>query len=128
MGTPHVDTLRKFQRHHILRQYGENGHVLPENLEVSAALDAVLDEAKKGDFRWLIEAPGPRYLGVGHLTGADMYDFVWVADHNAALAFKTQGQADLTMMAVRQMNRELFAFAATLGEARPVEHCWWLCV
>jgi hypothetical protein len=97
--------------------------------EAAARIEALLShtaalEQRQDDFRWLIEAPGPRYLGVRHLTGVHTYDFVWVEDHNAALAFKTQEQADLTMMAVRQMNRDLFAFAATLGDARPVEHGW----
>jgi len=53
-----------------------------------------------------------------------MYDFIWVQDHNRALCFKTQEQADLTMMAIRQLNGDLFAFAATLGEASAVEHGW----
>lgn len=85
------------------------------------------------DFRWLIEAPGPRYLGVRHLTGASMYDFQWTPDYNAALFFKSQEQADLTMMAVRQLANDaprdsafglLFAFESSLGNAKAIEHGW----
>ena len=123
MDKAHVDTLRKFQRHHLLRQFGENGRVLPENMEVSTALDAVL-AAARGDFRWLIETPGPRYLGVRKLNAGNIHDFIWTTDHNAALSFKTQEQADRTMMALRQMNRDLFAFAPTLGDAKAIEHGW----
>lgn len=79
------------------------------------------------DFRWLIEAPGQRYLAVQRISD----DFNWTTDHNEALAFRSQDQADALMMAVRQMDRRingfdrgLFAFEATLGDARPVEHCW----
>ena len=43
-----VNKLRKWQRHWLLRQYGENGHVLPENIELSNALDIVIDEAAPG--------------------------------------------------------------------------------
>lgn len=88
------------------------------------------------DFRWLIEAPGPRYLAVQRLSGSD--NFEWTADHNKALAFRSQEQADALMMAVRQLDRqmdaernhgklswgELFAFEPKLGNAKAVEHGW----
>lgn len=74
------------------------------------------------DFRWLIEAPGPRYLGVRKLSSR--HDFVWTAQHDLAIQFASQEQADLTMMALRDLNRELFGFEATLGPAQPVEHGW----
>ena len=81
------------------------------------------------DFRWLIEAPGARYLTVQRLSGSN--NFEWTADHNRALAFRTQDQADAMMMAVRQMDRQingfdkgLFAFEASLGNAKAVEHGW----
>lgn len=41
-----VSDLRQWQRHYLLRQYGENGHVLPENLNLSRALDTVLSEVR----------------------------------------------------------------------------------
>jgi hypothetical protein len=34
--------LRKWQRHVLLRTYGDNGQVLPENLAISEHLDTVL--------------------------------------------------------------------------------------
>lgn len=81
------------------------------------------------DFRWLIEAPGPRYLTYGRLRMS--CNFVWTEDHNLALAFRSREQADGLMMAVRQMDRQingfdkgLFAFEATLGDAKAVEHGW----
>jgi len=38
-----VQQLRTFQRHWLLRQYGKDGQVLPENIRVSRALDFVLE-------------------------------------------------------------------------------------
>lgn len=85
----------------------------------------------KTDFRWLIEAPGPRYLAVQRLSCQD--NFEWTADHDKALAFRSEEQADGCMMAVRQMDRAisgfdkgLFAFEANLGNAKAVEHGWGL--
>jgi hypothetical protein len=83
-------------------------------------------------FCWLIEAPGQRYLAVRNAP-ATYYEFHWTQDHYAALAFQDQKQADLTMMAVRQLSKDappdtqfgrLFAFEVALGNARPVEHGW----
>lgn len=82
------------------------------------------------DFRWLIEAPGQRYLAVQRLNMSD--NFEWTTDHNKALAFRSEEQADALMMAVRQMDRQmnsfgnekLFAFETTLGNAKAVEHGW----
>lgn len=73
------------------------------------------------DFRWLIEAPGQRYLAPRHVGG---YDFHWTQDHNEALAFRDEGQADGTMMAIRQLAPALFDFERTLGNAKAVEHGW----
>lgn len=79
------------------------------------------------DFRWLIEAPGPRYLAVQRLRMSDSFE--WTTDHDKALAFRSQDQADALMMAVRQMDRQfqqgsLFGFESTLGNAKAVEHGW----
>lgn len=90
----------------------------------------------KDSFAWLIEAPGQRYLAVQRLKMSDSFE--WTTDHNKALRFCSQEQADALMMAVRQMDREigglknhnqlssgaLFAFEATLGNAKAVEHGW----
>lgn len=86
------------------------------------------------DFRWLIEAPGPKYLAVQRLSQSD--NFEWTTDHNEALAFRSKEQADALMMAVRQIDRRLnshdgipsslslFGFEISLGNAKPVEHGW----
>lgn len=79
------------------------------------------------DFRWLIEAPGARYLAVQRLKMSD--NFEWTADHNRALAFRSEEQADALLMAVRQLDIQyqkggLFAFERTLGNAKAVEHGW----
>lgn len=37
-----ISELRKWQRHHLLRKVGEDGHVLPENLKISKHLDVVI--------------------------------------------------------------------------------------
>jgi hypothetical protein len=50
-----VRAIRKWQRHHLLRQFGENGLVLPENMELSQHIDrlisAVIDEQSYADLR-----------------------------------------------------------------------------
>jgi hypothetical protein len=88
------------------------------------------------DFRWLIEAPGPRYLAVQRLTSSA--NFKWTQDHDKALAFRSQEQAEHLMDALRQMDRafdsqenggklswgKIFAFEPTMGNARAVEHGW----
>lgn len=86
------------------------------------------------DFRWLIEAPGQRYLAVQRLSQS--HNFIWTEDHDKALVFRTEEQANDLMMAVRQIERQmhdvrgsgfgrsLFGFEATLGNAKAVEHGW----
>ena len=37
-----VSAIRKWQRHWLLRQFGENGTVLRENLELSGCIDVLL--------------------------------------------------------------------------------------
>lgn len=84
------------------------------------------------DFRWLIEAPGQRYLAVQRLSMSE--NFHWTTDHNKALVFRSQDQADALMMAVRQVSRDygkpdttfggLFEFESSLGCARAIEHGW----
>lgn len=73
------------------------------------------------DFAWLIEAPGTKYLATRRLG---INEFYWTSDHNTALRFISEQQADGVMMAVRELVPPLFEFARTLGEARPVEHGW----
>lgn len=76
----------------------------------------------KTEFGWLIEAPGQRYLAARKIT--TMRDFAWTTEHNLAIRFHSQEQADLTMGAIKQLAPALFAFEATLGNAKPVEHGW----
>jgi hypothetical protein len=73
------------------------------------------------DFAWLIEAPGPHYLGTRTLG---VHEFFWTTDASRAVRFVSREAADGVMMAVRHMAPALFAFAVTLGDARPVEHGW----
>lgn len=73
-------------------------------------------------FRWLIEAPGQQYLTACKIGSS--YTFKWTKDHLKALRFMNEEQADITMMAIRELDRELFGFAATLGDAKTVEHLW----
>jgi hypothetical protein len=44
--------LRKFQRLYVLRQYGDDGQVFSENLEISRALDVVIDAEGKNMSEW----------------------------------------------------------------------------
>ena len=73
------------------------------------------------DFAWLIEAPGPFYLEAKKLS---RYAFRWTVDPNRALRFFSKEQADMTMMAVCELNPDLFKFADNLRDARPVQHAW----
>jgi hypothetical protein len=54
---------------------------------------------------WLIEMQGPAYLGVQHSGG---YHFFWTEDVNKALRLMDEVQADLLMMAIRELRPELF--------------------
>lgn len=75
-----------------------------------------------GDFRWLIEAPGPRYLATRRFS--TFAELTWTADHDKALCFKNHEQADALMLSVRDLKPDLFGFEKTLGNARAVEHGW----
>lgn len=41
--------LRRFQRHQVLRQYGDDGQVLPECLRLSEAIDALFARAEAAE-------------------------------------------------------------------------------
>lgn len=73
-------------------------------------------------FKWLIEAPGQNYLTVCKIGRS--YTFKWTKDHLTALRFMNEEQADFTMMAIRELDGQLFAFAITLGDAKAAEHGW----
>jgi hypothetical protein len=81
-----------------------------------------LREANVADFRWLIEAPGPSYLGTRTLSART--DFVWTRDHDAAIHFASEDQANAVLMALRCLYYNLFSFDQTLGPAKAVEHGW----
>jgi len=74
------------------------------------------------EFSWLVEAPGPRYLGTREIS--HQTSFYWTADAAKAVRFFSREQADGVMTAVRELNPDLFAFARNLGEAWPREHGW----
>lgn len=77
---------------------------------------------ERGDYRWLIEAPGQHYFAARQSGSSS--DFYWTQDHDKALYFMSEAQADAAMMAVRQLAPSLFGFAVTLGDAKAVEHAW----
>lgn len=90
--------------------------------QATAMVRYIIEDAPPCDsFAWLIEAPGQHYLAARAVAGNE---FFWTQDHDAALRFFSEEQADLAMMAIRQLDPELFVFAKTLGEAKPVEHAW----
>ncbi|HXJ49291.1 MAG TPA: hypothetical protein VNF91_09005 [Candidatus Acidoferrum sp.] len=69
-------------------------------------------------FFWLIERKAePRYLG----TWPRLREFIWMTDHDNALAFATREQADGAMMAIRELVPGLFPADIDAG---PVEHGW----
>ena len=128
------------------KTWGQPGHQRKNEPSGTNLLDATQADAMVrymadglpsfDDFRWLIEAPGPKYLAVQRLTSSGTFE--WTADHNSALAFRSEVQADSMMAALRQMDRlhdsyenngklswgKLFAFEPTLGNAKAVEHGW----
>lgn len=72
-------------------------------------------------FAWLIEVSGPHYLAVRQISNC--HEFYWTRDHDLGIRFYSQVQADLMMMAIRVLKRDLFIFP-TGEEPRPVEHGW----
>ncbi len=82
-----------------------------------------IEELERSDrCSWLIEMPGA-YLSARRLGG---YEFFWTTEPNLALRFHDKDQADLAMMAIRQLRPELF-FGYVDGKAswfKPVEHRW----
>jgi hypothetical protein len=70
--------------------------------------DSILDNI------WVVEAPGPHFLSVRELGG---YEFYWQKDPDGAIQFVARDGAEHTMYAIRQMNRDLFAFDMMLGDA-----------
>ena len=73
-------------------------------------------------FKWLIEAPGQQYLTACKIGNG--YVFKWTKNHCVAPRFMNEEQADLTMMAIHDLDRALFGFAVTLGDAKAIEHGW----
>ena len=73
------------------------------------------------EFRWLIEAPGPKYLFAREVGG---WEFSWTGDHNQALAFRDEKQADDLLMVARALQPTAFEFEKNLSGARAVEHGW----
>jgi len=71
-------------------------------------------------FAWLIEAPGQFYL-MAQTTGRQS-EFQWTRNANKALRFMSKEQAAGVQYAVHKLQPDLFAFAAVLTDASPVEH------
>ena len=71
-------------------------------------------------FAWLIEAPGQHYLTT-EVVGRQSA-FRWTRDADKALRFCSAEQAAGVQYAVHKLNPDLFAFAAVLTDAKPVEH------
>lgn len=101
------------------------------------ALQAQLKKVQEADdFRWLIEAPGTKYLAVVRFDPSTHFE--WTNDANKAIAFRSKEQCDDVLDALRQIDRtlegrenggklswgKLFAFEPTIGNARAVEHGW----
>jgi hypothetical protein len=96
--------------------------LIPKPTASSLARRSLMDEPKftPGPY-WLIEAVGPFYLSVRELG---RYEFFWTRDHDAALRFYSEAQADTAMFAIRELSPGLFAFAGNLEDPRPVAHQW----
>jgi hypothetical protein len=105
-------------------KYEPSGTNLFDASQAEAMVRHMADEmpGNDGGYRWLIEAPGQRYFAARKIGTSS--DFYWTQDHDKALYFMSEAQADAVMMAVRQLAPALFAFAVTLGDARAVEHAW----
>ena len=73
------------------------------------------------DYKWVIVAPGTRYLTVTRVGGES---FHCITEHLSAILFESGDVADAVMMAIRYLEPNLFAFEDTLGNARAVEHGW----
>lgn len=41
-----VKAIRQWQRHYLLREYGDNGQVLPENLKLSGHIDTLIEQSE----------------------------------------------------------------------------------
>jgi hypothetical protein len=85
---------------------------------------AICDPEKTGPtaYGWVVEMQGPAYLSARHAGG---YEFCWTDDHSKAIRFPTREQADLVMMAVRQLRGDLFPSCLT-QVPRATEHAWGL--
>jgi hypothetical protein len=64
--------------------------------------------------QYIIEAPGPYYLGARHLGD---YAFFWSDRKQDAIVFLHYHNADMVMMAVRQLAPHLFVFEKALRNA-----------
>jgi hypothetical protein len=76
-------------------------------------------EAKHESF-WLIEMQGPAYMSARQAGG---YEFLWTEDVYKAIRFHDREQADLVMMAIRQLRGDLFPTCLTRVPCA-VEHVW----
>jgi len=69
---------------------------------------------------YLIEAPGPHYLGVKSVN--NVTEFHWTPSAEYAIAFVREKQARLVLAALRLLCPRLFEFAVVLREPKVVSH------
>lgn len=93
-----------------------------DGAENGAPAQPLEDRTRSNSYAWLIEAPGQFYLRASKV--GSLASFSWTNDHNAALRFYSEEQADMVMMAIRSLQPELFAFGKVLRDPKPVEHGW----
>lgn len=66
-----VTELRRFQRHYLLRTFGDDGHVLPDCVRISEALDVVLSRSN------VLARPAPSPSDVDDLSTLSREHLIW---------------------------------------------------
>ena len=122
----HPDMTPEAMHHHYpvgtnLFDDGQATDMVRHMIDGVMAVDSDPVKSSATEYAWLIEAPGPHYLAAREMGG---WTFYWTKEHDKAIRFHSQQQADAVMMAVRALNAGLFEFARTLTDAKPVEHGW----
>lgn len=74
--TQSVEAIRKWQRHWLLRQFGDNGLVLPESIELSRHIDSVLSAISPSDYN----LPTDRFEAFAEMLSALRSVHEWFED------------------------------------------------